>query len=510
MLLEKEATGAWAKWMEFFRLEWVLEKLPILFVLSAFSCCMALTTMVPIGQVPDSMAHVARAAALTRGVIFGSIEDITAPDRNIPPFKYSGVKIDSGLKNTVEGSVDYPKELFDKPAPKLTQDELSAEFNTKWSNKLVFVGCPNSLQYFPIFYIPSAIGLGVGHAIGLSPYMSLVAARILNSIAFIFIGWLALRLAKHGKILIFAGLTFPTTLYLTAGMNQDGLCIAFACLAAAILTRAIQEDDKKVANTLRWIAGGLLAAVIASKPPYMPILILLLLPFGQEFVNRCKKIIICALPGLIWFGILLAFYHVNFLSIKSYHPGAWWNGPQDMRDFKVASDNIHVLMQNPARLWYAFSNTFLSDWLAWLVAMVGEFGNYNLFLPSNWYKIYALAIICMLFSLFLQETKLRLKFMEKGFVLCAVFISIYAVLMSIYVSWANAGDTYTTGFNGRYLLPLVPFLLFAITSRQRISIAGKYAGRYLQLPIIAVVLLNCAIVPMCVMDGFGYGLFTTI
>lgn len=507
MQLNRNYADFLSRLIKFAKLEWLNKKLPLLFVLSAFSCCMALATLVPLGQVPDASAHIARAAALTRGVVFGSVEDVTAPDRNIPAFQYSGLKVDSGLMSAVEGSVNYPKELFDKPKPRLTPPEIRAEFNSKWSNHLTFFACPNALQYFPIFYIPSAIGIGVGHTVGLSPYVSVILARILNIFAFIAVGYLAIKLARYGKIVIFAILTFPTTLYLTSGMNQDGLCIAFACLAAAITTMAIEDPDKVKAHRLRWIIGGLLAAVITSKPPYMPLLLLLLLPLGEDFIKRCKQIVVCALPGLAWFTILLLCYHTNFLALKPYHPGIWWNGAHNIENFKIASDNIHVLVQHPLRFWSVFSNTISLIFFPMVMAIIAEFGYYNILAPSYWYMIYVLSLGLMIFSVLLHSDKMRLKYYDSSFAFFAFLITTYTIVMSIYISWENVGDTFASGFNGRYMLPILPFLIFAWSGAGRISCFSKYLSRYLQLPIVFAATMNCAIVPMCVMYNLGFGFF---
>ncbi len=54
---------------------------------------------------------------------------------------------------------------------------------------------------------------------------------------------------------------------------------------------------------------------------------------------------------------------------------------------------------------------------------------------------------------------------QKLWILVLIFLSVVLVLTSMFLGWTPRGYTYITGIQGRYFLPLLPFLLILLFDR---------------------------------------------
>ena len=216
-----------------------------------------LAVFVPPGQIPDEPAHVARIESLLHGEITGHRRPgLDAAGHRIT---LSGVVI-----NEAPFTVSH---LFGDLAPgrKMSAAVQQRLDSVPWASHTSFVFAPNTAVYFPVFYLPAAVGMGLGRLHGLTPYGAIVAARVANLLAYVVVSAFALALARRGWRLMFAALSLPMTIWLAASCNEDGLLIASTCLAAALLTRAAAPR-----GAAYWAAAALLACVIAVKPAYLP------------------------------------------------------------------------------------------------------------------------------------------------------------------------------------------------------------------------------------------------
>jgi uncharacterized membrane protein len=443
---------------------------PMIFVLIAVSAGLGLASITPIDQVNDEAAHIARTAALTRGVLFGSIRTLK-PIAGGPDYRYSGVRINEGLAKASVAEIARIPNIFVIPIPHMSKPAFRTAQALKWSHKLIFVHCPNTLQFFPALYWPGALGIGVGHSIGLTPLQSLTFGRLLMLLSYVTIGALALKIAKFGQPIMFTILVLPLSLNLAASYNQDGQIIAACILASALLTGP--------GSTRRWLAGLILALVMCSKPPYALLLGVMMLPLrAPGLLKRIGQTILLGLPSVLWVICFMAIDHTKFHTTFPYMPGRWWPGPwRQLHYFQDDHRNLQVLLIHPIRFVVMPVKLMLSNGLNFLSQSIGLLGQNSITLGKWYFFCWFFAIIFAWISVFTTPTKnndtKKVSSLDRVFLIFLIISSCFAMILSIYLSWAELGQTTAVGVTGRYFLLFPPFLLLCFLPLEKKSIFSK-------------------------------------
>jgi hypothetical protein len=448
------------------------------FLLVSLITGLGIAWFTPMGEMPDEPAHVARASGLLTGQILAAHQ---------PGTDGAGVFIPAGIGwvNAVELWPTLNGRAL--PAPERARAESFG-----WAGAPSFF--PTQMtQYFPALYIPATLGLAVGRDCGLSPLKSLYLGRIFALLSFCLLGFAALRVARYGQALIFAVLLLPMTLYLAASFNQDGQMLALFCLAAALLTH------ERPGPSLPWgVALVLLMLITCSKPPYGVLMLACLLPFGAGFWRRALLVALCVLPPLAWLDITI---HTSLVAWgrPPYHPGPLWPGDRGVTFTTLhPADNMRVLLAHPAQILLLPARFLWFDWGDTWRAILGEFGWQCVKLEAWRYGGWVIALGAALGALMTTVPRER-QLAGRLFALGLIIATFIATVLALYVTFTNAGMPMVLGINGRYFLPLPPFLLLAAPR------LGGWLAPTLRLRLEW--LLTLPVLVMAVLDAYGLPAF---
>jgi hypothetical protein len=439
---------------EFFRARPGKARLLWIFMLCALPLGLAVTFITPPGQSPDEAAQVARAAGLLHGAILGVRKPGVDPDDQRPTV-LAGVKVDTGLfvaafgqMTTIAGRAVYT-----------AQDFLAIRAQPP-NHIMTFANLPNTATCFPAVYVPAAIGLGTGLALHARPYVSILLARLCMLATFMALGAAALAVAAYGEALLLTVLLMPMTLFLAGTVNQDGVLIAMTCLACAALTRRTRR--------FWWLGLCLFVLVLGSKPPYVLMLGVFLLPlFGPGFWRRVRAVAVTNVPLLLWVGIILAFVSVPF-GDPPYHPGPLFAGNAGiMLDHSLPRANLHILLAAPGRFISIPLASLRQDGVQTLRELVGVLGRLQIMLPDPFYALWGVAcglsviglLVCARPGATPPPRQAAISFV---WVMALILLTIWAIMIAAYMDWTLVGAPLIQGVQGRYLLVLLPFLLCAI------------------------------------------------
>jgi hypothetical protein len=414
--------------------------LAVMFVMIALPTGAMLAALTPPGQVADEPGHVARAAALLGGALSG--ERRLGEDG----VERSGVFVDPSLWHALFVLRPGGDEKLDRAA-------LRGHRDLGWDGRLIFMEIGPIALYLPLFYLPSAAALGLGHLAGLRPYDAVVAGRLGSLLCFIALGAAALVLARRGRATMFCALACPMSLSLAASFNQDGLLIATSVLAAALATRA--DGGSRLGAT------AALACVIAVKPPYLPLAALLLLHSEEPCRGRWLRTALVGLPAAAWFALMLATVAAP-VPRAAYAPGPLWPGdPATVFSGTDPLAQARVLLADPLRLLWLPAVSLIHDpWLA--RQAVGVLGWLKIALPPPLYALWFAALACALLADLPADAAvpaapgLRRRLAEAGLLAAAMPGAVWAIYLSQYLAWTNVGLDRIEGVSGRYLLPLLP------------------------------------------------------
>jgi hypothetical protein len=462
-----------------------------LFVLCALPVTVLTALMTPPGQSPDEPAHIARAAGLLHGAVLGVRKPATDPNTGQTEM-LSGVKVNLGLLSAAFGMTTQVN-----GRPVVTADDFLAMRQQPPQPERVFANIPNTVTYFPLTYVPATLGLALGQLVaGGKPFVCIILARFGMLTAYLALGLLALRVAAYGEALLLAVLLLPMSLFLAGTVNQDGVLIGLACLAGAALTRGKQG--------MRRFGLVTLVLLVLAKPPYLPLLGVFLLPlFAPGFFWRLRDVVLAALPVLFWTALVSALVVVPF-GKPPYHPGPLFVGDHTiLLDHTDPAANLHILLAQPMRFITLPWDT-LHQWAGGKLAeMIGVLGLLQISMPFGYYILWSAAIgVALAGLLFTGRPGVPsggAQVVGLVWTIGLLAANVWLLFVMFYLDWTNVGLDFVDGVQGRYFLPLLPFLLFAIPS---LRLRAKLPPLLPAIPVALLGVYDIGYIPLRLLNTY--------
>ena len=465
------------------------------FILVALPTLLILATLTPLGESPDEPNHAARAASILNGQWLGHRMQLTHPEDNTP-FVVAGVDIDPGYSRAFLNLPSLPLAAH-KP---VSLEMVVSTFRARWFGSAVFSEASNTAGYAPIFYFPSALGMGLARLVRSGPMETVLSGRVFNAIFYMLIGYVALRSSVHIRPALFALLTLPMSLYLGATINQDGPLIATAALASALLSKGGRSY---------WAGTAALACVVVAKPPYMPLALVVLAALSGEAWSAKKHIgglLLIVLLGSAWAATSWLFVNVPFLRLP-YHPGPLW--PADPNIYSHSTDpaaQMRVLTAHPMRFISLPLDAFSSIWRFLLVTAVGRLGSLDFNLPNWIYWMWFISLpTAMLATTMVSSsqdaesppTNFRTKSISLALTLVGCVASLYGIFLLQYLTWTDVGHQTIDGMQGRYLLPILPTMFLGLSTVLPSNRNFWKVGLLLTAPAICSAVAGLVVLPTC-------------
>jgi uncharacterized membrane protein len=444
----------------------LLDALPAsAFLLLALPLGLFLALVTPAGQVADEAAHISKAVSLLGGQVIGRRREVQLA--NGQHMVVAGVDVDPAASFAAASMRN------EGGSQQVTRELLERARGIPWSGGRTFQAIGPIAGYFPVFYVPAAVAIAAGKALGAGPLQCVIFARLANAILYAALGTLALLFARRGRALLFCTLSVPMALSLGASINQDGLMIATTVLAAALLSWS-WEAACTPARRAYIAAAMLLACVVVAKPPYLPLGVMLLLPLPSRlrwrsvpaFRRRVWTMVAVAALAISW-TLLVAARATAPVPTDPYLPGPLWPGdPQLTFTVADAKAQLSVLRAHPWEVLELPLRTIAGDVnVVW--AIIGVLGWLNVWLPNWLYWAWiagvvgaALADLCLGGA---APDERRWTGLAGALLLIAGALAcVEAVYVSQYLVWTHVGLERIDGPQGRYFLPMVPLLALAL------------------------------------------------
>lgn len=414
--------------------------------LAAFAALAVLTgwllaVLLPLGQAADEGVHATRVDALSRGLVLAHREGT------------------GGGFNTPATLMDVAK-VTPAREPQTRADREKADA-IRWGGPAVFLDLGTIATYFPAVYVPGAASIAMARALDATPAQAFRLGRQGNVLAYALVGALALAWARRGRALLAAVLLLPMSLGLAASLSGDGLLIALGALAAACITRG---------GRAWWVALGIVTVIGLTKLPYAALLLVVLAASGPALLARIG---VGALSGVVMLG--WAGYHqanvMGTIERPPYESGPLWPGPPATFSKIDPAAQLQVLKADPTRAVTLVAATLSQD--AWTVRhMVGVLGSLHIVLPTwvyvMWYGVVGVSALGLA-----AEPGARAGPALLG--LFGVLASIWAIMLAQYLGWTPVGATMIEGLQGRYYLPVLPFLAVCVPSLAAVRVPWLWA-----------------------------------
>lgn len=305
--------------------------------------------------------------------------------------------------------------------------------------------------YSPLAYVPSAVSIVAGRALGAGPLALVCFARCGNLLVGAWLIALAMSYAGFARSAALIVALFPMTLAQVASVSADAMSYGISFLwIAMVLAIAV---DRKVGVSWKRIAVLVCLSLALSqlRPPY-PLLGLLvfLIPVrrfgGKVFFLVCAAIIAGSLlPAVAWNAASAGLY-VKPLVEQNIEPAG----------------QVKWVTKNPGPFLHRLKQDLKMRGLEYWEQLVGRLGWLNIRLPSWIIAGFAAALAVSLFLSPRDSPSPR--WWQRVALAVAILSGALAIEFMLYLTFNPVGSVFILGVQGRYFIPLALLTAFAFSN----------------------------------------------
>lgn len=308
-------------------------------------------------------------------------------------------------------------------------------------------------EYNCLGYIIAALGIFIGKTLGGSIIDIYIMGRLFNLIFYTFLITIALKLIPYKKNIFAVIFLMPMALVLAATYSIDGYCIGTVAIFIAYCLKLKHEKETINLKEFCILVGLFLVMLTAKSMAYILVgCIALMLPIKATLKKNKKYLPIITIVSIISVIVLI----LGVIAVKNTHI------KEDTRasgDISV-SGQINSILHNPI-----------------LDIKVAANHIKNTFLNMNWYKMLhddkfftencqVVLIPLMLFILYVALTEDDYNFkISNKVIMILTFLFVYGMTsLVLYLSFSPVGSLNIGGYQTRYIIPILPLLLFCLSS----------------------------------------------
>jgi len=389
-----------------------------------------LVILTPPFQVPDEMRHFDRAYQVSefrvRAEVQNGVAGGTLPD-SLRQLVHSAIPSSDGISCRVT------------PAP-IAQTLRLASIPLDPSVRR-FIAFQGSAFYSPLPYLPQALGIGVGRALGLGPLYLFYLGRLFNCLAAIALLGLAVNFMPFAEELVMVAGLLPMALFLYGSLSADAAVIGCALLFSALsFSAGARGYWGKRELVIAAVAGAVLCSI---KPVYAPLLLAGVVPGALRPGNAARAIRSHAILLAIVLGVSASWLLFAKSTMTSPITGAH------------PSLQMSLILHHPIFLARVFSHVFS---LTWLINMylecVGVFGWLTVVLQPH--ATYLLPLASLFLILWFAVRSPREGSIKRAlWYLSLATASAALVVVALLLMSAHVGHDSVMDVEGRYFIPIL-------------------------------------------------------
>ena len=318
----------------------------------------------------------------------------------------------------------------------------------------------------PVSYLAPAIGITLGRLLGVNCIVLAFLGRFTNLLFYAAMVYGAVKVLPFGKMVLLGVSVLPMALHLAASYSYDtflmGMCFFFGsyCLHLAYAKPEVSWKDILLLAVLA-------AAFGPCKMVYAVMMGFALLIPVKKF-GDWKKWTVSAAAVLAAFGAAMIL--VNRATITNYAVSTdtyvEWAGE--------TTYSFSWILHNPmgfARVMYD-SLVHLGD--EWTLQLFGSMlGNLDPVLSVPFAVVLGMAVCLVLLSLRNAGEALYMKGWQKFWICLLAFGCLLGLMGAMLIAWTPLSSPVVEGVQGRYLLPVIPFVFLCLKNDKVVRTAGR-------------------------------------
>lgn len=365
-------------------------------------------------------------------------------------------------KKEVSSIPDYLKQVtshqnYNDTYLKLLENNISDQDDTA----IFWLSGTDYLQY-PQGYLAPAIGMTLGRLLGLSQIYIYELARLFTLLSYIGMAMIAIRLIPGNKLLMLMICIIPMSMHQAVSTSRDVLVNGMSLIYFAHYMRLIYR--KKPYTWGHAVISFLMLAFFGPvKVVYCVLAVLVLLIPANHFRNRWDRLLKVIFVPVCTFAFLLIMERTN---LELNLTASTWDGLTDYY-------HLQFVFEHPARfVRLVLGHMVLRCWNFLQEAVGVRLAGLSVNISD--YLVVAYMIILVLAAIRHEDDE-PILITRQRWVLFLTAIIGYGLLTSAFV-FANTlyGRTEVAGIQGRYLIPFIPLLLFAVDGKKVVAHFSNY------------------------------------
>jgi uncharacterized membrane protein len=413
---------------------------------------LGLIGLTPPFQSPDAFAHFDRAFGIAQGQITTTTSE-GVPGNVFPVGVYQMEVIFSGMAAG--------------PAARVSKSEFVYGWHQTWNSPKYFTAYDTGGNA-PFLYIPQALGIAIGRILSGHLLVGYYLAEIMNLLAFsVLTRWAMAQLPKRLGFPLGVFLLLPMVYSLAISVNPDCLLLALSTVFAASCYNRYREarepsatststPSKRAAVLHPWniwpsssdrIGYLSLLFVTIEKPPM--VILGLLLPIADLSLSVRRYV----LRSIVVTGSAIAAYEVwaRFLTGSP--------GKASPVTGVAPARQLELVLTNPVKDFDVVTQTLRINGLLYCKEFIAGIGWLDTWFAGWFYQgVGAIFILAVVSAITLR----RRRAVRTLWSLLVLALAASALMFTFYLVDTPYSNPTITGFQGRYLLPLLPSLLVVL------------------------------------------------
>lgn len=327
-----------------------------------------------------------------------------------------------------------------------------------------------------VMYLTPALGIKLADLFTDNSQIIFYMGRIFNFLTYILLCFFAIKLTPVFKYPMLYTALLPMSICLGMSYSADSFNNGFAFLYFAYLFKIIYSKEETSRKDFALISLFALIGAFCKGLIY-PLSLLVFLPkFSNKFklnkwVYICGLIVLTGLISIIWVKI----------------------NPANLNDKCKVINDMFYIFKAPMTVIDRIVYTTMMDIRGYVDGLIGILGWLQIPLPKYCYNI-GLLMFGVMFLVFNEPIKYKHRLM--AFVTFMGMYFIFQYMQLVY--WAEVNKIIINGFQGRYLISLIPLICIVLTSsRQIFSQEYKYTWKMIIISVnISLLIVSLARIAM--------------